>query len=116
MALNYTTLDPSRINTFSIGFDRMFDSLTNSAGYSEQSNYPPYNIIKESDTEFLIQLAIAGFAKDDVEIRMVENKLSINSIDLSTSEIVLKQQFALIFAEKQNRNKYSLLSLDLHLF
>ena len=86
MAINYTTLDPSRINTFSIGFDRMFDSLSNSAGYSEQSNYPPYNIIKESDTEFLIQLAIAGFAKDDVEVRMMENKLSIKSIDLATSE------------------------------
>ena len=87
MAINYTTLDPSRINTYSIGFDRMFDSLTSASGYTQQTNYPPYNIIKKSDTEFLIEVAIAGFSKDDVEVRMMENRLNISSIDLKTSEM-----------------------------
>ncbi len=87
MAINYTTLDPSRINTYSIGFDRMFDSLTSASGYTQQTNYPPYNIIKKSDTEFLIEVAIAGFSKDDVEVRMAENRLNISSIDLKTSEM-----------------------------
>ena len=73
--------DPSRINTYSIGFDRMFDSLTSSTGYEErQHTYPPYNIIKVSDTEYIIELAVAGFAKNDIEIRMIADKLSINSI------------------------------------
>ena len=87
MAINYTTLDPSRINTYSIGFDRMFDSLTSASGYTQQTNYPPYNIIKKSDTEFLIEVAIAGFSKDDVEVRMAENRLNISSIDLKNSEM-----------------------------
>ena len=87
MAINYTTLDPSRINTYSIGFDRMFDSLTSASGYTQQTNYPPYNIIKKSDTKFLIEVAIAGFSKDDVEVRMAENRLNISSIDLKTSEM-----------------------------
>jgi molecular chaperone IbpA len=80
--------DPSRNNTYSIGFDRMFDSLTSSTGYEErQHTYPPYNIIKVSDTEYIIELAVAGFAKNDIEIRMIADKLSINSIDLKTSEV-----------------------------
>ena len=87
MAINYAALDPTRINTFSIGFDRMFDSLTSASGYTQQTNYPPYNIIKKSDTEFLIEVAIAGFSKDDVEVRMAENRLNISSIDLKTSEM-----------------------------
>jgi len=87
MAINYTTLDPTRINTYSIGFDRMFDSLTSASGYTQQTNYPPYNIIKKSDTEFLIEVAIAGFSKDDVEVRMAENRLNISSIDLKNSEM-----------------------------
>jgi len=87
MAINYTALDPTRINTYSIGFDRMFDSLTSASGYTQQTNYPPYNIIKKSDTEFLIEVAIAGFSKDDVEVRMAENRLNISSIDLKNSEM-----------------------------
>ena len=87
MAINYAALDPTRINTYSIGFDRMFDSLTSASGYTQQTNYPPYNIIKKSDTEFLIEVAIAGFSKDDVEVRMAENRLNISSIDLKNSEM-----------------------------
>ena len=87
MAFNYAALDPTRINTYSIGFDRMFDSLTSASGYTQQTNYPPYNIIKKSDTEFLIEVAIAGFSKDDVEVRMAENRLNISSIDITNSEM-----------------------------
>jgi len=85
--VNYAALDPTRINTYSIGFDRMFDSLTSASGFTQQTNYPPYNIIKKSDTEFLIEVAVAGFSKKDVEVRMSENRLNISSIDLRTSEM-----------------------------
>jgi len=84
-------LDPSRINTYSIGFDRMFDSLTAPSLFEPQPKYPPYNVIKVSDTEYIIELAVAGFKKDDIEIRMVEDKLSIESIDLKTSEVSEKE-------------------------
>jgi len=85
--VNYAALDPTRINTYSIGFDRMFDSLTTASSFTQQTNYPPYNIIKKSDTEFLIEVAVAGFSKKDVEVRMSENRLNISSIDLRTSEM-----------------------------
>ena len=51
------TIDPSRVNTYSIGFDRMFDSLTSASGYTQQTNYPPYNIIKHGTEHWSIELA-----------------------------------------------------------
>ena len=50
------TLDPSRINTYSIGFDRMFDNLMN---VPTASSYPPYNIVKHDDDKFTIEIAVA---------------------------------------------------------
>ena len=70
------TLDPSRINTYSIGFDRMFDSLMN---VPTASTYPPYNIVKNEDDKFTLEIAVAGFSKDEIEIEFRENTLKIES-------------------------------------
>ena len=70
------TLDPSRINTYSIGFDRMFDNLMN---VPTASTYPPYNIVKNEDDKFTIEIAVAGFSKDEIEIEFKENILKIES-------------------------------------
>ena len=71
------TLDPSRINTYSIGFDRMFDSLMGQ--HPMTSNYPPYNIVKHSDDKYTIEIAVAGFSKDEIDVETKENTLLIES-------------------------------------
>ena len=75
------TLDPSRINTYSIGFDRMFDSLMGQNHYPTTSNYPPYNIVKHSDDKYTIEIAVAGFSKDDIAVETKENTLTVQSKD-----------------------------------
>ena len=70
------TLDPSRINTYSIGFDRMFDNLMN---VPTASSYHPYNIVKHDDDKFTIEIAVAGFSKAEIEIEFRENTLKIES-------------------------------------
>ena len=70
------TLDPSRINTYSIGFDRMFDNLMN---VPTASSYPPYNIVKNDDDKFTLEIAVAGFSKDEIEIEFKESILKIES-------------------------------------
>jgi len=70
------TLDPSRVNTYSIGFDRMFDNLMN---VPTASTYPPYNIVKNEDDKFTLEIAVAGFSKDEIEIEFKENILKIES-------------------------------------
>jgi molecular chaperone IbpA len=45
-----------------------------------QVNFPPYNIVKTGDFTHDIEMALAGFGKDDIEVKYVENTLTVNSI------------------------------------
>ena len=74
------TIDPSRISAYSIGFDRMFDSLMgNHPNQTAPSSYPPYNIVKHDDDKFTIEIALAGFSRDEIDIESRENVLKIES-------------------------------------
>lgn len=62
-----------------VGFDdqlnkmaKMHDDLTKSI-----PNYPPYNIKKTGDNTYVIELAVAGFAKQDIEIELADGKMLI---------------------------------------
>lgn len=63
-----------------IGVDKMFDSLmeTSEAMAKAATTYPPYNIKKVEDNKYVIELAVAGFSKHDIEITMDEDKLIID--------------------------------------
>jgi molecular chaperone IbpA len=65
----------------SIGFDSMFNRLANFPQQPEGGTYPPYNIRKEDDYKFVIEIALAGFSEKDVEVELTENVLSIRSVD-----------------------------------
>ena len=67
------TIDPSRVNAYSIGFDRMFDMM--SGNVPTTPNYPPYNIVKHSDDKYTIEIAVAGFSKDEIDVETKENTL-----------------------------------------
>jgi len=73
-----TRLDTSMLNDpFFIGFDRMLDRM-NTTNTLSTTKYPPYNIIKTEDSQYELQLAIAGFTYDDLEITLKEGQLTIN--------------------------------------
>ena len=70
------------LRPFSIGFDNMFDqfeSLLGDGGLSAQSNYPPYNIRKAGKDKYAIEVAVAGFSKDDVEVEYEDNLLTVKT-------------------------------------
>merc|ERR1712093_299361 len=89
---NMTSKDLSIFNSlrpFSIGFDDMFDQFENMLGngsLSMQSNYPPYNIRKTGKDNFLIEIALAGFNKNDVEVEFEDNLLTIRTKQVDKSE------------------------------
>ena len=58
-------LDSIHRNT--IGLEDWITRFDN-AFETSKVNYPPYNLIKESDTRFRLELAVAGFSKEDVEV------------------------------------------------
>ena len=61
---------------FAIGFDRYFEDLERMSNIS-QTKYPPYNVVKEDDEHFSVELAVAGFSKKDVSITKEKNVLVI---------------------------------------
>ena len=70
------------LRPFSVGFDDMFDqfeSLLGNGGLSMQSNYPPYNIRKTGKDKYAIEVAVAGFNKDDVEVEYEDNLLTVKT-------------------------------------
>lgn len=61
-----------------IGFDRMMDLLQSSAQLDAVDNYPPYNIEKLGDDSYRITMAVAGFARDDLNIVAQANQLVVS--------------------------------------
>ena len=63
--------------TYSVGFEDLFNRMHSSA--SIHTSYPPYNIVKETESEWRIEMALAGWSKDDIEISTETNVLTIKS-------------------------------------
>jgi HSP20 family molecular chaperone IbpA len=61
----------------SIGFDRLFDLIDESARWMGEENYPPYNIERTGEDHYQISLALAGFTPDEVTITAEQNVLTI---------------------------------------
>lgn len=70
---------PSHLTPWTIGFDRQFDLLKEMAESinPKSRTFPPYDIIKFSDDEYSIDLAVAGFSEDDLEIEVKDSVLTI---------------------------------------
>ena len=74
-----TTLNLPDFYKTTIGFDSMFDDMHRAFTSNTSGGYPPYNIVKESDSSYSISLAVAGFNKDEIKIQQDGNTLSINA-------------------------------------
>ena len=61
---------------YTIGFDSFFNTLDSITG-TDVKGYPHYNIKKLDDNKWSIELALAGFSKDDIEIEVKDNIMNI---------------------------------------
>ena len=61
-----------------LGIDFLLRDLDNITSNQTQDRYPPHNIIKVSDTEFLVELAVAGFSKEDLNVVIEDRTLKIS--------------------------------------
>jgi len=62
-----------------VGFDRLFDMLENSAlGQGSQENYPPFDLIKKGENDYCIELAVAGFKPEEIDITAQQNVLVVS--------------------------------------
>ena len=78
------TRNPSIWNSlrpFSVGFDSIFEEFERMLETTERnnSNYPPYNIHKLNDNNYKIEVALAGYTKNDIELELKENTLTVRN-------------------------------------
>lgn len=66
----------SQLNRALIGFDRIFNDFEN-RHINSTTNYPPYNVVKHSDDSFEIEVAVAGFTKEDITVEVDQDQLKI---------------------------------------
>lgn len=61
-----------------LGFDQLFNTLTEiNPDVARGSGYPPYNVIKKDDGHFLIEIAVAGFSKHDIDLTLEGGVLTV---------------------------------------
>lgn len=78
----------SNLLPLSVGFEHLLSTLQEFEGVGKPSSYPPYNIVKFDDDNYQIQIAVAGFGKDDIEIDYRNNRLTVNgAIKTETTEV-----------------------------
>lgn len=73
--------DTNLFTPYAVGFDRTFDRLFDYATHQATSTgFPPYNIVKDGDYNYTIEMALAGYSKKDIEVEVADGVLSIKSI------------------------------------
>jgi len=58
-----------------VGFDRYF-----TAPHHQNGNYPPHNIVKYADNSYGIEVAVAGFSKDEITVEVDQDQLTIRGV------------------------------------
>ena len=69
------------LRPFSVGFDSIFDEFDRMLESTERysTNYPPYNIKRVNDTDYRIEVALAGYSKDDIEVELKDSALTVRN-------------------------------------
>ena len=82
---NLTTFDTNKYLPYSVGFDSLFDRLFD-MDLDSSNSYPPYNISKVDENNYIIEMALAGFSKTDLEVELTNGELTIKSKRKDESE------------------------------
>jgi len=82
-----TRFDTNALNRALLGFDTMFEDFEHRFANQLKDNYPPYNIIKHDDTSYEIEIAVTGFAKDEVTVEIDQNQLIVKGIRDKSNDV-----------------------------
>ena len=74
--------DRNLLTPYAVGFDRVFDRLQDhQALHQRNTGFPPYNIRKDGDYNFVIEMALAGLSQDDLEVEVSDGTLTVRSVE-----------------------------------
>ncbi|PWE18951.1 heat-shock protein [Marinicauda salina] len=72
------TMDLSPLYRTIVGFDRLADMIDTASRQESGSGYPPYNIEQLGENDYRIELAVAGFGEDELDVEVQENVLTVS--------------------------------------
>ena len=99
-------IDPAHLANLSralVGFDHIFNQHLQPAN----SNYPPHNIVKFSDSEYAIEVAVAGFTKDEITVEVDQDQLVVRGVQ-STKDDSTKEYLHKGLASRDFEQSYTL--------
>lgn len=86
-----TRFDTAALNKALVGFDRLFDTFESRFANQLSTNYPPHNIIKTDDTHYEIEIAVAGFKKEEINVEVEQDTLTVRGEIQTLNESNSKQ-------------------------
>ena len=82
------TIDLPSLHRHAIGFDSLFDQLNRTFVNSKtDGNYPPHNVVKLDDTHYVIEVAVAGFSEDEIDVELKDNILTVKGEQAKKEEV-----------------------------
>ena len=77
----------NQLRPVTVGFDNVFDHFErmfdDDIFRAPMANFPPYNIVKTGDFTYDVELALAGYSKDDITVDYADNMLTVKSVKKS---------------------------------
>jgi molecular chaperone IbpA len=75
-----TNFDVKLLNRALVGFDDFFHAFETRHANQLNTNYPPYNVIKFGENDYIIEMAVAGFKHEEITIELENDVLSIRGV------------------------------------
>ena len=77
----------NQLTPYAVGFERHFNRVNDYLAHQQTSTgFPPYNIRKDGDLNHVIEMALAGFSKDDIEVEVAQGVLTVRSMKENTDD------------------------------
>lgn len=85
-SFNIRTLDLPALHRHAIGFDQLFEQMERTFANSRADNYPPHNVAKLDDTHFVVEVAVAGFKQDEIDVELKDGVLIVKGEQAKSEE------------------------------
>ena len=81
------SLDIPALHRHAIGFDQLFEQMERTFANSRSSdNYPPHNVVKLDDTHFVVEVAVAGFKQNEIDVELQDGVLTVKGEKVKVEE------------------------------
>jgi molecular chaperone IbpA len=101
------TLDLSPLYRSVVGFDRLA-ALLDAAAQDSERGYPPYNIERTGDDAYRVEIAVAGFRPEELDIEVKENLLTVQGRKTANEDAAAKRYLHRGLAERSFERKFQL--------